>query len=213
MWNELSNPWQAALALAWEAYCDDCYPIGAVVTDADGEILSRGRNRVYPKRLWAGRSRGVDIAHAEVEALRDLDYAGIDPHACCLYTTTEPCAMCMGTFYMSGLRALYFAAREPYAGSVNLLGKTWYLNHKPIKVFGPFDPLLEIVIMTIAVEQVCSMHGGELPENEVHRRWAEVLPRGVELGKSLGHSGELCAMRKKCADCSEVINWLISLVK
>jgi tRNA(adenine34) deaminase len=213
MWKALSLPWQACLGLAWEAYCDDCYPIGAVVTDFDGKILSRGRNRVYPKRLWAGRSRGVDIAHAEVEALQDLDYIGIDPHACCLYTTTEPCAMCMGTFYMSGLRALYFAAREPYAGSVDLLGKTWYLSHKPIKVFGPFDPALEIVIMAMAVEQDYFMHGGELPENDVHQRWADVMPRGVELGKSLGRSGELCAMRNKGADSAEVINWLISLVK
>jgi tRNA(adenine34) deaminase len=201
------------MELAWQAYCDDCYPIGAVVTAADGTILARGRNRVYPKRLWAGRGRGVDIAHAEVEALRDLDYDGIDPHTCCLYTTTEPCAMCMGAFYMSGLRTLYFAARDPYAGGVDLLGKTWYLSRKPIKVHGPFDPALEIVMMAMAIEQDCSMHGGELPVNVVYQRWAEVLPQGVELGKSLGSSGELCAMRKKGAGPEEVFNWLISLVQ
>ena len=213
MWDELSKPWQAVLELAWQAYCDDCYPIGAVVTNAEGAILARGRNRVYPKRLWAGRACGVDIAHAEVEALRALDYNGIDPHACCLYTTTEPCAMCMGTFYMSGLRTLYFAARDPYAGGTDLLGKTWYLSHKPIQVFGPFDPALEIILMAMAIEQDCSMHAGELPVNVVYHRWAGVLLRGVELGKSLGSSGELIAMRKKGADPEEVFNWLISQVQ
>ena len=213
MWEELPDPWRAALELAWRAYCDDCYPIGAVVTDAGGLILSRGRNRVYPKRLWAGHAPGVDIAHAEVEALRDLDYAGIDPHTCCLYTTTEPCAMCMGTFYMSGLRTLHFASRDPYAGGVDLLGKTWYLSRKLIRVFGPFDPGLEIIMMAMAIEQVCSRHGGELPENEVYRRWAEVQPRGLELGRSLGRSGELCAMRRKGIGSAEVFNWLISIVQ
>ena len=183
------------------------------MTDAGGKILSRGRNRKYSQRLWADHARGVPLAHAEVEALRDLDYAGIDPHTCCLYTTTEPCPMCMGTFYMSGLRALYFAGRDPYAGSVDLLGMTWYLSYKPVKIFGPFDPLLDIVIMAMAVEQACSMNGGNLPENIVHQRWTEGLPRGVELGKSLARSGQLCAMRKERADSAEVINWLISLVK
>ena len=183
------------------------------MTDADGTILARGRNRVYPKRLVAGPARGMAIAHAEVEALRELDYTGIDPHACYLYTTMEPCAMCMGTFFMSGLRTLYFAECDPYAGSVDLLGKTWYLSHKPIKVFGPFDPVLEIILMAMAVEQDCSMHGGELPESIVYRRWEEVLPQGMELGKALGRSGELCAMMKKGVDSEEVINWLISLVQ
>jgi tRNA(Arg) A34 adenosine deaminase TadA len=213
MWEELLDPWQAALELAWQAYCDDCYPIGAVVTDAGGMILARGRNRVYPKRLWAGHAPGVDIAHAEVEALRSLNYAGIDPHTCCLYTTTEPCAMCMGAFYMSGLRTLHYAARDPYAGGIDLLGKTWYLSHKPIQVFGHFDPVLEKILMAMAIEQDCSMHAGELVENLVYQRWAEVLPDAVELGKLLGRSGELCAMRKKGADPGEVFNWLITLVQ
>ena len=36
-WDELSPPWQACMDLAWEAYCDDCFPIGAVVVSADGD--------------------------------------------------------------------------------------------------------------------------------------------------------------------------------
>ena len=75
------------------------------------------------------------MAHAEVEALQKLDFDAIDPHSCALYTTTEPCPMCMGTFYMSGIRTLHYASREPYSGSTNLLGTTWYLSRKPIKDF------------------------------------------------------------------------------
>jgi hypothetical protein len=53
MWSDLTPAWQACLELAWEAYCDDCIPIGAVVTDEGGVVLSRGRNRVYPRSMWS----------------------------------------------------------------------------------------------------------------------------------------------------------------
>ena len=95
MWENLSLLWQACLEQAWEAYCDDCYPIGAVVTDENGKILTRGRNRIYENRPRHGRERGNELAHAEVEALRALDIPAIDLHSCILFTTTEPCPMCM----------------------------------------------------------------------------------------------------------------------
>lgn len=130
MWQELSLPWQAALELAWEAYCDDCLPIGAVATDAEGKILSRGRNRIYSKRSSDGRRHGKTLAHAEIEALNQVDFDAFEPHTGVLYTTTEPCPMCLGTFYMSGFRTLHFASRDPYAGSVDLLKKPliWAVN-------------------------------------------------------------------------------------
>ena len=46
-WGTLAPPWQACLEGAWQAYCAGSLPIGAVVTDAAGAILSRGRNRRY----------------------------------------------------------------------------------------------------------------------------------------------------------------------
>ncbi len=36
MWETLDPPWQAALEMAWEAYCNGTIPIGAAVADADG---------------------------------------------------------------------------------------------------------------------------------------------------------------------------------
>jgi Cytosine/adenosine deaminases len=154
MWSELDKPWQACLELAWEAYCDDCVPIGAVVTNAGGNILSRGRNRVYPRYMWKEHPLGAEIAHAEVEALRNLDFTAGDYHEYALYTTTEPCPMCMGTLYMSGVRRLYYAARDPFGGSTNLQGKTWYLSHKPVRVFGPETPAFENVIIALFVERI-----------------------------------------------------------
>ncbi len=212
MWSELSKPWQACLELAWEAYCDDCYPIGAVVADSEGGILTRGRNRIYENQLRHGRNPARELAHAEVEALRALDLDALDPHTCALYTTTEPCPMCMGTFYMSGVRTLHFAARDPWAGSVNLLNTTWYLGLKPIRIFGP-DDLLEFVVMGLFVEQDYFIHGGALPDGNFYRRYRETFPAVVEFGVSLARTGVLQGLRKRGANTREVMENLLSQVK
>ena len=110
MWDSISPPWQATMKLVWEAYCDDCLPIAAVITDAEGTILARGRNRIRGKRTSPqGFRSGNRLAHAEVEALNNLDYDSVDRHTCILYTATEPCPMCLSAIYWARLDRLYFA--------------------------------------------------------------------------------------------------------
>ena len=46
LWNTLTEPWQVCLALAWEGYRQGSLPIAAVVIDADGAVVARGRNRL-----------------------------------------------------------------------------------------------------------------------------------------------------------------------
>jgi tRNA(Arg) A34 adenosine deaminase TadA len=213
LWSDLSLSWQACFELAWEAYCDDCIPIGAVVTGPDGAILSRGRNRIYPYSTWAQRpSPGIETAHAEVEALQRLDYAGLDQHSCALYTTTEPCPMCMGMLYMSGVRTPHYAARDPWAGSVNMLGTTPYLSRKPIKVFGP-DNLLELLITGLFVEQDWILHDGTLPDGNFYRLYRETIPDVLDFGVALAQAGVLQALRKQGAPAKEVFETLSSRVK
>lgn len=212
MWSDLPTPWQKCLELAWEAYCDDCIPIGAIVTGPDGNILSRGRNRIFERVKPGGHRNGAALAHAEVEALRQLDLDSMDPHSCSLYTTTEPCPMCMGTFYMSGLRNLFYAARDPFAGSVNMIGTTWYLRRKPIKVSGPVA-LLEPIVVALFVEQEARFHQGNLPEGlfwDMHR---EAIPGGVKLGLDLTQSETLLVLRKHEALAEEVMEMLLSQVE
>jgi tRNA(adenine34) deaminase len=213
MWSDLIPPWQTCVELAWEAYCDDCHPIGAVVTDADGKILTRGRNRIYERPVTKGKRRGDELAHAEVEALRALDLDSLDPHPCILYTTTEPCPMCMGTFYMSGVRTLHYASRDPYAGSVNLLGATWYMSRKPIKVFGPTSPALESALVALFVDQDCNNNGGVLPPGQFYVRIGEIFSEAIELGQQLCRSGELSGMRRDAVSAEEMYNRLAFLVK
>lgn len=196
MWNELSLAWRASLEEAWAAYCAGCVPIGAVITDAAGVIIARGRNHIRDD-VDAPVKRH-ELAHAELNALLCLHYTDgdghdTDPRSWTLYTTMEPCPLCMGAFYMSGLRQLHYAARDPWAGSVNLLGTTPYLSRKPIRVSGPLS-VLEILSVAMNVESFLndSAERAQLLLN--HMR--PVLARGVALGERLYATGmlrELCA--------------------
>ena len=137
MVDELTPPWQACLEEAWSAYCAGCVPVGAVEADDAGLVISRGRNRIWEHQGEANTLYGYALAHAEINALACLPADGKDRHSLSLYTTLEPCPLCMGALYMSGLRQLHFAARDAYAGSADMLGATPYLSRKPIRVFSP----------------------------------------------------------------------------
>lgn len=105
-----------ALEEADQAFVEGTYPIGAVIVDEDGDVVSKGRNRVF--------SECDPTAHAEVDAIRrvgkhllDLDRKRFTKNNLTLYTTCEPCPMCSCTILMSGIKRIVWAADdEEYGG-------------------------------------------------------------------------------------------------
>jgi tRNA(adenine34) deaminase len=192
MWADLALPWQACLEQAWIAYCNGTIPIGAAVTDAEGKIISCGRNRIWDSNVPAGQVGQTELAHAELNALLALGVDQGDRRSWALYTTTEPCPLCLGAFYMSGVRTLHYASRDPWAGSTNLLGTTPYLSRKPIRVFRPEIPRLEAVIVALFVEWELRIYG-EKP-SVVRDSLQLIVPEGVCLGTELFRNGELDQM-------------------
>ncbi len=77
-------------------------PFGAVVVK-DGEIIAEGTNQVT--------SRNDPTAHAEVLAIRDAckKLGVFDLEGCEIYTSCEPCPMCLGAIYWARLSRVYFA--------------------------------------------------------------------------------------------------------
>ena len=61
----LSEPWQAALEMAWEGYCAGTLPIGAAVADHEGKVLSRARNRSMDQCAPNKQIFGDMLAHAD----------------------------------------------------------------------------------------------------------------------------------------------------
>jgi hypothetical protein len=146
------------------------------------------------------------LAHAEVNALLALDSDHADPHTCILYTSCEPCPLCFGAFYMSGLRELRYASRDPFAGSINLLGATPYLKRKPIRVFGPERADLETILGALHTEFVLRDSGERY--RHVVEAWAAVVPERVRLGEQLFQDGRLRRMREAGARAAEVMREL-----
>jgi len=79
------------------------YPFGAVIV-RDGTVIARGRN--------LGRTEGDPTAHGEMVAIRRCiaDRGAKALRGATLYTSGEPCAMCMGAILWCGIRRLVFAA-------------------------------------------------------------------------------------------------------
>jgi tRNA(adenine34) deaminase len=208
--SEISQPWQACLEEAWAASYAGSLPIGACIVDAEGNILSRGRNRINETQAEAPYACGNTLAHAELNALLALKADHQARHAASLYTTTEPCPLCLGAFYMSGVRTLHYAAREPFAGSTNLLGATPYLSRKPIKVFGPAEPELEALVTALAME--AELNFGRDPAIPVLQSWRQVIPAGAGLGERLHESGELRRMRAEGWTVAQMVDALHAML-
>jgi tRNA(adenine34) deaminase len=108
-------------------------PVGAVVVDADDEVLGVGCN--------ARELTGDPTAHAEVLALRAASAAlgTWRLSGCTLVVTLEPCTMCAGALVLARVSRVVFGALDPKAGAV---GSLWdvvrdrRLNHRPEVVSG-----------------------------------------------------------------------------
>jgi len=94
-------------------------PVGAVVSDAAGNI-------------WAARGNEVELldnpsAHAEFLALQQAAAARGAKYLsdCTLTVTLEPCAMCAGAIAAFRVKKLVFAAYDPKSGAVEH-GPRWF---------------------------------------------------------------------------------------
>jgi tRNA(Arg) A34 adenosine deaminase TadA len=95
---------QAAIELAKEHMrAKDGGPFGAIIT-RDNQIIARGWNKVT--------TSNDPTAHAEITAIRAAATAlgTFKLNGCVLYTTCEPCPMCLGATYWARLDRLVFAA-------------------------------------------------------------------------------------------------------
>lgn len=121
MWERLTKPWNACFEEAWEAYRNGSIPIGAVLTNTYGEIVSRGRNRINEKTSPRNQVSSNRLAHAEINVLLQVNSIDSDDiKGYSLYSTTEPCVQCFGAIVMSGVRRVRYAATDPVAGGANL---------------------------------------------------------------------------------------------
>lgn len=106
----------------------DEVPVGALLIDADGEIISAGHNQPIRAR--------DPTAHAEIVVLRDAarKLENYRLPGTTLYVTLEPCTMCVGALVHARVARIVYGATEPKTGAIesaHQLFASGEYNHKP----------------------------------------------------------------------------------
>jgi tRNA(Arg) A34 adenosine deaminase TadA len=95
-----------AIAVAQRARDKGNHPFGAVLVDEHGAVLLEGENTVVTEHDATG--------HAESNLVRAAckQYDAATLAKCTLYSSTEPCPMCAGAIFWSGIGRVVYALSE-----------------------------------------------------------------------------------------------------
>jgi len=101
-----------AIALSVKNIDNGGGPFGAVIVK-NGEIIAHGVNRVT--------SNNDPTAHAEVMAIREAasKLGTFDLAGCEIYSSCEPCPMCLGAIYWAHLDKLYYGNTKSDAKEID----------------------------------------------------------------------------------------------
>lgn len=209
-WNALEKPWQVCFELGWESLKKGSIPIGAVITNETGEIISKGRSMQFEDEGEADAIAHHKISHAELNAIlkvSEFDHPDIRRYT--IYTTTEPCPMCFGAIVMANIRCIKYAARDRYAGATELNELSSYIKSKNLSIMGPFKELEEVQIAIHTVWELMKNPNCDRLLNT----WRIDSPTAVDLGISLAREGSLSKLAPNDAKASDVFNMVISMLR
>ena len=101
-----------AIALAKENIKNGGGPFGAVIVK-DGKVVATGANRVT--------ANNDPTAHAEVSAIRAActKLGTFDLSGCVIYTSCEPCPMCLSALYWAGVSRICYGNTKDDAKAIN----------------------------------------------------------------------------------------------
>ena len=126
-----------AIALAVGNVKNGGGPFGAVIVK-DGRVVATGVNRVVPDN--------DPTAHAEVNAIRAacVKLGTFNLSGCVLYTSCEPCPMCLGAIYWAHIDKIYYGATQYDAAAVDFDDSFIYreLELKPAERNKPVENIL-----------------------------------------------------------------------
>jgi tRNA(adenine34) deaminase len=198
--DNLSAPWQAAFSEAWQAMIAGSLPIGACVARGD-EIVARGRNRIADAYSVDEYISGTKVSHAELNAIVQLPQS-MPTHDLTLYTTLEPCPLCVGALVMANIKTLAFAGGDAWAGSTKLLQGNDYLRSKNTRILPNSFPALDdvsLVWMCFKEFAYCN----DLTTNALLRRYQQRHPRIFDVARVLFEERALDGLQKRNTDWRE----------
>lgn len=108
-----------AAELAEKNIDNDGGPFGAVIT-RDGQVVATGVNTVTKSN--------DPTAHAEVNAIRNAcrDLGTFSLAGCVVYSSCEPCPMCLSALYWAGVSKIYYGNTQDDADKIDFSDKFIY---------------------------------------------------------------------------------------
>lgn len=103
---------QLAIRLSEENVQNGGGPFGAVIAK-EGEVVATGVNRVT--------ANNDPTAHAEVSAIREAcrKVKNFKLDGCVVYSSCEPCPMCLSALYWAGISKIYYANTKDDAKAID----------------------------------------------------------------------------------------------
>jgi tRNA(Arg) A34 adenosine deaminase TadA len=142
-----------AFDVARRAQRNGNHPFGAILVGPDGRVLIEAENGYLPDRDMTGHAERLLATQASKTHAADL------LARCTIYTSAEPCAMCAGAIYWSGIGRVVYGLSErrlkemtgnhPENPTLDLPCRTVFsAGQRPVEVLGP---LLE--------DEAAALHG------------------------------------------------------
>jgi guanine deaminase len=140
-----------AIEIAAEGITKGGGPFGAVITK-DGKKLSESFNKVILTT--------DPTAHAEVIAIREAASVlkSHDLSGCILYSSCEPCPMCLGAIYWAGIKKVVYACNRTDAEGAGFSDKLIY----------------EEILLDPSKRKISFLHLADADGKEIFRKWDEL---------------------------------------
>ncbi len=95
---------------------ESCTPVAACLIDRDGDLIAVARSKAKSDE----KNRQGSITHAELSLLLDNQQVFSKGHQVTLYTSLEPCHMCMGAAIVSRVSSIVWATDDYWGGATRL---------------------------------------------------------------------------------------------
>ena len=139
-----------AIELAAEGIENGGGPFGAVIT-RDDEIIAEAGNRVV--------LLNDPTAHAEITAIRQASevLSTFNLSDCTLYTSCEPCPMCLGAIYWAGIKKVVYSSNRDDAAKAGFNDRFIY----------------DEILLDPAKRKITFFHLKDKKVDEVFRKWEQ----------------------------------------
>jgi tRNA(Arg) A34 adenosine deaminase TadA len=177
-----------------------------VVTDAEGEIVARGRNRMLEPKASDHDLASTPLAHAEMVALSTMSFGSHREHT--LYTSFEPCLMCASTILQMDIGTVAYAASDPlFDGMHDWFGELPFAAaRRPARVVlgGPIGSFCHVLHLSWL-----SFWQTDSPSIDAHGR---LSPRQLDAARTITRDGHLAAVAADGGVASDAISAIWDLL-